>query len=70
MTLGKFGDACNQMRHAIAVAEAIDRGFPISATLDHDTRGNTFRPTLIRPMMIILGQAMIIVPPTRYYSNL
>jgi hypothetical protein len=59
MSLGKFGDACNQMRHAIAVAQAIDREFPISDTLTHETRGTTFRPTLIRSMMIALGQAII-----------
>jgi hypothetical protein len=58
------------MRHAIAVAEAIDRAFPLSNTLDHDTRGNTFRPTLIRGLMIILGQSLIRVLSPLYYFNL
>lgn len=70
--LGKFGDACHQLRHSIAVAdsidrgfpflaiaEALDRGFPLSAKLDHTTRRSAFRPTLLRSMIVILGDAFL-----------
>jgi len=57
--LGQFGEACHQMRQSIAIAEEIIREFPLSRTLDHETRGSTFRPTLIRSMLIIRGNALI-----------
>src|SRR5271170_3943349 len=59
--LGLFGDGCHKMRRAITIAEGIDREFPLSSTLDHDTRGHTLRPTFIRGLKLTLGHTLIIV---------
>lgn len=64
MVIGRPGDACAQLRRGLLIAEAIDREFPLSATLSHETRGNTFMPSLIRSFYVLLGKAMIMVSPS------
>jgi len=61
LMMGLHGDGSHKMRRAIAIAEAVNREFPLSSTLDHATRGNTLRPTFIRGLNLILGHALIIV---------
>jgi len=59
---GRFGDACANMRRAIAIIEAIEREFPLSSTLNAATRGSTFAPSLVRSFILILANAMCRVP--------
>jgi hypothetical protein len=47
------------MRRAIAIIETLDREFPLSSTLDKETRGSTFTPSLVRGFYIVLGHAML-----------
>jgi len=61
MVLDRPGDACAQLRRAIAIAEAIIREFPLSPSLTNDIRGNTFAVTLMRSYYLLLGKAMIMV---------
>ena len=47
------------MRRAINIIEAIDREFPLSSTLDEETRGSTFTPSLVRSFILILANAIL-----------
>jgi hypothetical protein len=61
---GHFGEACANMRRAIAIIEAIDREFPLSSALDAETRGSTFQPTLVRSFILLLANAICRVHPS------
>jgi hypothetical protein len=56
---GHFGEACANMRRAIAIIEAIDGEFPLSSTLDKETRGSTFAPSLVRSFILVHANAIM-----------